>query len=178
MADTDDRRCQEVLERRARRLATAPRSREQRAVDSTVAIVAIGGERFGFPVEGVRQLVPRPPVAPLPGLPRCLRGVAQVRGEIVSVVDTAAWWGIPATTLGYLLILDGPAGAVGLLVDSVVDFRPIHADELVAGLADGATSRPVRGMTRELVALVDLARLFDRPELSVGQGIAPRTTKP
>jgi len=167
MADQEDARYEEILEKRARRLRAVPRPREQRPLSSTVAIGAVGSERRGVPGAGVCQIVKAPPVSPLPKLPAWIRGIAQVRGEIVCVVDTAAWFGIPAHALGYLLILQGPCGLLGLLVDSVVDFRAVHADEIVAGLSDAGSNRPVTGMTRDLVALVDLPRLFESPELSI-----------
>ena len=51
---------------------------------------AIGGEKYGIPLERVQQVVPVPEIMPLPEVPEFVAGITNVRGEILLVIDPAA----------------------------------------------------------------------------------------
>jgi chemotaxis signal transduction protein len=57
-------------------------------------------------------------------------------------------------------------------VDTVLGFREITADEIAASFFDNKKSerRPVKGTTRDLVAIIDIDRLFGHTEISFGRG--------
>lgn len=87
-------------------------------------------QRFGFEVDGLRlltpvdrpaQFLPSAAIYPLPLAPRRLRGLTQVRGHPVSVVDVrpAAPTRLPTGQRHALLIVGDPALApIGFLVDA------------------------------------------------------------
>lgn len=50
-------------------------------------LVAIGVEKFAIPIDGLSEIGHMPDVTPLPGLPAWIYGIANRRGEIVSVID-------------------------------------------------------------------------------------------
>ncbi|MGC4120787.1 MAG: chemotaxis protein CheW [Myxococcales bacterium] len=162
-------RVDEVLEKRARALAATPERNAERRRLATVALVGVGGEVFGVPVGGLREIVRAPPVAPLPGLPDWLPGIVQFRGEVLSVVDLGRWFGVETeTAAGYLVVLSGFKSALGLLVGSVLGFRDIYEDEVAAGLGDRA--RPLLATTRDLVCVLDLPALSRSDDLRVATG--------
>ncbi|MGC4119891.1 MAG: chemotaxis protein CheW [Myxococcales bacterium] len=68
---------EELLDRRARALAAPPVAAGARTLLARVALVAVGTEKLGIPVAGMREIVRTPPVASLPGLPAHLAGVTQ-----------------------------------------------------------------------------------------------------
>lgn len=163
-------RFDQVLELRAERLRRSGRREDRHRVVEEIAVLAVGNERVGIPVAGLRELVPCPPIAALPGLPPWLTGVVQIRGELISVVDLARWLDIPSDQVpDRLAVVEGPSGALGLLAHRVLGFREL-ADEDLADDHVGTSpvaGRLLRGMTNDLVAILDVGRLVADQDLTV-----------
>ncbi len=161
---------EEVLDLRARALAAIPAKQERRKLLAHVVVMSVGQERYAIAAQVVKLVLRPPPITPLPGLPRWIRGIVQVRGELMSVVDLARWFRVGAHTseASHLVVLEGPRGLLGLLVDSVDDLRAIYEDEIARDLRDGSvgSDRGISHTTRDLVALIDPARLFGHPEIA------------
>lgn len=57
--------------------------------------IPLADSHFALPVEVVREVVAAPSVTPLPGAPRVVLGVFNLRGEVLPVLDTLALLGHP-----------------------------------------------------------------------------------
>lgn len=117
---------------------------------------------IGFRVRGrhllgaigdVNEILALPGVTPVPGAQAWLLGVANVRGNLVPVVDMTGFIdGHPAyiTDNSRLLLVRQPAGSVGLLVDEVFGQRTVASDQVreADAEADPAIARYVREQVR------------------------------
>jgi len=56
---------------------------------------SLAGMRLGVPITHVQEIDRLPEVTPLPNLPEWVRGIFQIRGEILSLVDLRAFLGLP-----------------------------------------------------------------------------------
>ena len=160
-----------VLEQRAKKLAEALQFKGQRKEIAYVAVVTVGNEDFGIPVKSLVEVVKAPSITRVPELPDWMRGIVQVRGQLMTVVDLARWFRISTSTrCEFLAILSGPPGLLGLQIETIVDFRTIYADEIVQTLqvSESTTSRPFRATTRDLLTLLDTTRLFNSQQLILG----------
>jgi purine-binding chemotaxis protein CheW len=117
-------------------------------------VFRVRGERYALPLEAVREVVvPQPPFARVPRSSDAVRGVMNLRGRVVAVVDLAALMGLepqpldPART--HVLILDGGKRAVGLLIGGVVGVEPLAPPPDAAGGV-------VRGVSQGRVGAVTL----------------------
>ena len=165
---------EEIL--RSRAAALAGRKRIETATEEKVSVTVFvaGSERFGIPTASLSCIVKTPGTASLPHLPHWFRGVAQVRGDIIGVVDPAVWFGVPGRSTGALMaVVEGEPGRVGLLVDQVLGFRDVGPSDLAEtfGQGAGAWERPIRGATRDLTAILDMDKLFASPDLRVRFGV-------
>jgi purine-binding chemotaxis protein CheW len=118
-------------------------------------VFRIGAERFALPLEAVREVVlPQPPFARVPRASDAVRGVMNLRGRVVAVVDLAALVGLPSQPLderaGQVLVLD-PQGrrALGILIGGVVGVEAL-------ALPDDAAAGLVRGVVRARAGAVTL----------------------
>jgi len=128
----------------------------------------LGSERFALPLEAVREVVvPQPPFARVPRVSDAVRGVMNLRGRVVAVVDLAALVGLAAQPLeagaGQVLVLDHGKRALGLLVGGVLGVEPLEATAdgapaLVRGVAS-ATAGAVTVLGTEAV-VAQASRLF------------------
>jgi purine-binding chemotaxis protein CheW len=168
---TIDDRKQRILEERAARLAKAGKGIEVREPELEIAICAVGSEQLGLPVGRLREIVALPKVTRLPDSPLWLRGVAQVRGLLVTVVDLATFLHLgDAGTPLYLALFDAARGPIAFTVDRVLSFRQLFPGDVSTASGGGRVEgRVARGVTRDLVVVVDSERLLSHPDLLVGR---------
>jgi len=113
----------------------------------------VAGERFAIPLAAVREVVvPQPPFARVPRASEAVRGVMNLRGRVVAVVDLAALVGLAPQKLdaagGHVLILDHGKRAIGFLVAGVLGVEAIAPPEGAApGLVRGVAPAPGGAVT-------------------------------
>lgn len=120
------------------------------------------------PLEHVSEVLPCPPVTPVPGTRSWLKGISNVRGTLMTIVDLAEFFGKPTVRQderSRLLILNIPGLTTGLLVNEVLGLR--HFDEEkekqdIAGLDDPTLAHVHMSFLRENV----LWGVFDMHSLS------------
>ncbi len=88
-----------------------------------VVVFRLANDWFGIPVNLVREIVPTPRITPVPFTMPSLRGIAAVRGEIVSMLDLRSILQIEsnAETPSRVVIVHADAMDAGFLADSVTD---------------------------------------------------------
>jgi purine-binding chemotaxis protein CheW len=83
----------------------------------------LAGHRMAVPLARTVEIGHLPAVTPLPNLPGWVMGVSNVRGEIVSVVDLAGFFGLPPAAGGparrMLVLVRQDEMKVGLMVDGI-----------------------------------------------------------
>jgi purine-binding chemotaxis protein CheW len=115
-------RARAVMDERARRLAEAP-AREKGAAYEVVTF-SLGGERYAVEIRDVMEVTRAADVAPLPGAPPALAGVAAIRGEIAPVLDLKKLFGVRgegAPEGRRLIVLGGERAEIVLMADAVAD---------------------------------------------------------
>ena len=93
--------------------------------DSRVVVCRVGAERFALPISVVREIVAAPELTRIPGVPQSIRGVANVRGTLVTAVSGRLLLGAPAggEAGDWLLVLTMRDGRVGIVMDEVEDLQ-------------------------------------------------------
>jgi purine-binding chemotaxis protein CheW len=156
----------------ARAFAAAPRVAETPASERTgtrLVRFTIGATTYAIAETLVTELDRVPTVTPVPQTPGWLRGVTNLRGDILSVVDLRIYLGLgptPAST-GRMLVLRLPREdfSLGLLVDAVDGIVAIEdvAIHPPASTLEGTLAPFLTGMAMvgdQLVAVLDLERLL------------------
>lgn len=97
----------------------------------------LGSEVFGMDIGAVREIIQCRPMTSLPLIPDFVRGVINLRGSVVPVVDLNARFGRAPTALGKktcIVIFDAMRGnervELGLLVDAVSEVIKIAAADI------------------------------------------------
>jgi purine-binding chemotaxis protein CheW len=104
----------------------------------------VASERYALPLEAVREVVlPQPPFALVPRTGGAVRGVMNLRGRVVAVVDLAELMGLEPRALaaghGQVIILERDKRSLGLLIAGVLGVEPVAA-------APGGAAGVVRGV--------------------------------
>lgn len=97
----------------------------------------LGGAAYGIAVRRVREIIKVLPITPVPQTPPSVKGVINLRGKVIPVVDLSAKFGIqspPHTDRTCIVVVEvvlkGAALPIGIIVDAVSDVTPIGADAL------------------------------------------------
>jgi purine-binding chemotaxis protein CheW len=97
-------------------------------------VFRVASERFALPLSAVREVVlPQPPFARVPRSSDAVRGVMNLRGRVVAVVDLAALMGLAPQPLapdaGHVLILDLGKRTLGFLIGGVLGVEALAPPE-------------------------------------------------
>ena len=117
-------------------------------------VFRVDRERYALPLEAVREVVlPQPPFASVPRSGGAVRGVMNLRGRVVAVVDLAELMGLSPQPLrgghGQVVILERDQRQLGLLIGGVLGVEALAPGEAgggAAGASPGASPRVVRGV--------------------------------
>ena len=91
----------------------------------------IGTQEFCVDIMSVREIRGWTPATPLPHSPPFVRGVINLRGAVLSIVDLAARLGFPPTepsARAVIIVAQVGGQVVGLLVDAVTGILTVTAD--------------------------------------------------
>lgn len=137
----------------------------------------IAGEEFAVGVLRVKEIIAYGGVTQVPTTPAWIRGVINLRGSVVPVVDLAAKFGLPVSPLTKrtcVVILevdiDGERQVMGVVADAVSQVIELGPDAIEAPPAFGSRVRVdcIRGMGKAgaaLVMVLDIERVLAAPAL-------------
>ncbi len=137
----------------------------------------IGDEDYGIDILKVQEIRGWESVRPLPGTPDYVKGVLDLRGAIMPVIDMRLRFKLEraeytATTVTIILGIQvqGKPYMIGIVVDAVSDVLDIQADEIKAtpSLGKKIDTKYLLGMVSidgHVVLLLDADNLLDPDEL-------------
>jgi purine-binding chemotaxis protein CheW len=128
----------------------------------------LDGGAYGIPILKVREIIRLLDITPIPRMPEYVRGVINLRGKIVPVIDLRMKFGLPsmATTNRTCIIvahvtIASSTKLMGLIVDALEEVYQISAEELepAPDFGKGVSSGHIQNMAKvkgHLKALLNL----------------------
>ena len=129
---------------------------------------AIGGEQYGVDIMAVREIKGWSQITQIPKQPDYMRGVLNLRGIMVPIIDLRCRFGqgmTEATPLHIVIVVQIGTRHVGLLADRVLDIVAINAAQIqpVPRIAQGSRADFLSGLVTiesGMIALIDLSHLL------------------
>src|SRR5262245_20334451 len=139
---------------------------------------AIGDEQYGVDIMAVREIKGWSEITHLPKQPDYMRGVLNLRGAMVPIIDLRCRFGqglTAATPLHVVIVVQIGARQAGLLADRVLDIVGVNAAQVqpVPRIAQSSRADFLSGLVMiesGMIALMDLSRL-----MSMNDGAASGT---
>jgi purine-binding chemotaxis protein CheW len=156
-----------VLRRRAAALAT-PAEPADDGNSWTMLALALGSERYGVEAQHVEKVAPLPPVALLPGAPPPWLGLVNVRGSVRPLLSLRRYLGLgpdPPGPAGALVLLNARGLKVAALVDGIQGVERLPKVDLAAPVGGSGAHPVVRGVTGELLTVLDVDAMLADPGL-------------
>ncbi len=125
-------------------------------------------ERYGVNVMQVQEVLRVIEITPVPGAPEYVLGIINLRGNVVTVIDTRQRFHLPPREMDdatRIVIMETENQVVGILVDSVAEVVELRASEIGAApnVGNEESVRFIQGVSSlkgELLILIDLNNLF------------------
>jgi purine-binding chemotaxis protein CheW len=129
-------------------------------------------ETYGINVMQVQEVLRYSEIAPVPGAPDYVLGIINLRGNVVTVIDTRTRFGLPqheVTDNSRVVIIEAEQQVIGILVDSVAEVVYLRSSEIDSAPNVGTeeSAKFIQGVSNrdgELLILVDLNKLLTDDE--------------
>lgn len=129
-------------------------------------------EKYGIKVMQVQEVLRMTEIAPVPGAPHYVLGIINLRGNVVTVIDTRRRFGLPDAESDdetRIVIIEADNNVVGILVDSVAEVVDLKTSEIetAPNVGNDESSKYIQGVSSrddELLILVDVNKLLSDEE--------------
>lgn len=134
---------------------------------------SLGNEAYGIEILKVQEIKGYTAITVIPNTPRFVKGVMNLRGTVVPVVDLRMKFGMPSMEYDkftVIIVVTVNARVIGLVVDAVSDVLDVLPDsiELPPDLGPGSDISHLTGLAKageQLVMLLDIERVVSAEHL-------------
>jgi purine-binding chemotaxis protein CheW len=134
-----------------------------------IVVFAIGERMVGFPASTVRELIRAVAVTGLPGAPRGVDGVIDVRGTLIPIVDLSERLGLsprPLRASDQFLICNATAGTLAVRADRVLELRATVAEAVPPGAESDAIVRSLMRTSDGVIVICELSAFLAETDLA------------
>lgn len=144
-------------------------AREPLAKPGKYLSFTLGRESYGVPVTAVREIIRICPITPVANMPAHVRGVINLRGKVIPVIDLRLRFGLEAApdhdrtciVIAQVAAASGGTRPYAVVVDGVEEVAARSADDIVAppDFGGAVDTRFIVGMTQRdqgVTTLIDL----------------------
>lgn len=132
----------------------------------------LDNETYGINVMQVQEVLRVTEIAPVPGSPDYVMGIINLRGNVVTVLDTRRRFGLAPNEMDdstRIVVIEAEDNVVGILVDSVSEVVELRrsAVESSPNVGNDESSKYIEGVANhdgELLILVDINKLLSDEE--------------
>lgn len=132
----------------------------------------LDNETYGINVMQVQEVLRYSEIAPVPGAPVYVLGIINLRGNVVTVIDTRSRFGLSSAEITdntRVVIIESEKQVIGILVDSVTEVVYLKNSEIdhAPNVGNDESAKYIQGVSNrdnKLLILVDLNRLLSDDE--------------
>ncbi len=132
----------------------------------------LAGETYGINVMQVQEVLRYTEIAPVPGAPEYVLGIINLRGNVVTVIDTRNRFGLESgemTDNTRIVIIETEGHVIGILVDSVAEVVYLRQSEVetAPNVGNDESAKFIQGVCHkndELLILIELNKLLTDTE--------------
>ena len=148
---------------------------EENQVDDNViqwVTFHLNNEVYGIAVMQVMEVLRSVDITPVPGAPDYVLGIINLRGNVVTVIDTRKRFSLPSKEvddLSRIVIIESNGQVLGMLVDCVAEVVYLKESEIdiAPNVGNDESSRFIQGVHSKgdsLLILVDINKLLTQDE--------------
>ncbi len=162
----------EILKKRAQKLAAETSPGKNQNNNMTVVEFRIAHEIYALELSRIRIIYPLKNLTFIPGTPDFIRGVINLRGEIISVVDLKVFFELPDhgfTSLSQVIILTSDEMEFGILADEILGVTELSKNDIRSSLPTltGIREDYLKGVTGSGMVVLDDEKLLSDGKMCI-----------
>ena len=139
----------------------------------------LDGEIYGVNVLQVQEVLKYTEITPVPGAPMHVLGIINLRGNVVTVIDTRRRFNLDSKELDdvtRIIFVEVKGNIIGMLVDSVAEVVSLRRDQIESSPSvnnDDDNGKYIQGVysnNNKIVILIDVDKLFVDEEWADASG--------
>ncbi|UXX79508.1 chemotaxis protein CheW [Reichenbachiella carrageenanivorans] len=99
-----------------------------------LVVFPVGKEEYAFEIGQIKEVVPVPPISPVPQTKKYIQGVANVRGNVLAVIDLAKKFGLKkgqaADEINYVIVINSEDVKVAVVSSQVPETLMIKESQI------------------------------------------------
>lgn len=147
-------------------------------VVTQMVVFKLGGEEYGLPIDQIREVVTTPQITRMPRTPPFIRGLANIRGSIITVMDLEHKFEMHEASAGdknFTLVIASEDFHVGILVREVPDTLSVSSADIESAIFSGNSGNAsyITGIAKtgkRLIILLDIIKLLNDDLQSAAPG--------
>lgn len=128
----------------------------------------LGDELYGVNIMNVTEIIEMQRITEVPDLPEYMRGVINLRGKVIPVMDLRSRFGMddrPYDDRTCMIVASIDSTALGMIVDTVAEVHDVPAEniETAQNFANSAADHYVEGVARveeRVTVLIDVRKIL------------------
>jgi len=160
----------------------SPSGQQNQAHDDQVlqyVTFKLDDETYGIDVMQIQEVLRYTEIAPVPGAPDYVLGIINLRGNVVTVIDTRRRFGLveaEVTDSTRIVVMESSNQVMGMLVDSVAEVVYLKASEIetAPNVGNDESARFIQGVCNkngELIILVEFDKMLSDHEWAEISGL-------
>jgi purine-binding chemotaxis protein CheW len=165
-----------LLKQRAQALALRENDETGQQERIEIIVFRLAHETYGIETAFVREVYPLRDMTILPGTPSFVKGIINVRGQIVSVIDLKTFFNLPDKGIGELnkvIILCNERMEFGILADVVEGTQSVVCEDIMAAPPGviGIGEKYLKGVTKEHVVVLEAESILNDKDVIVNEEV-------
>jgi purine-binding chemotaxis protein CheW len=148
--------------------AASALSAAKSSAEIQIVVFELGSERYGLDIASVYEIIRHQPITAVPQAPTYVKGVINLRGRIIPVVDLRDRFEMAQgelTKASRIVVAEASGTRVGLVVDGVSEVLMVPTDAIeptpdVAAGVDASYQKGIAKLGERLIILLELDGLF------------------
>jgi purine-binding chemotaxis protein CheW len=144
---------------------------------SQLIVFRLGDEEYGLQIGQIKEVVPTPHITRLPQTPPYVKGVANIRGNIIAVVDLEEKFGLKQESNeaanNYTLVVESDEVKMGVLVrelPNTLNVKQSQIEDSTNIIQDGTADQSyIKGIVKledRLIIMLDVFKTMSESELN------------
>jgi purine-binding chemotaxis protein CheW len=134
----------------------------------------VGAEEYGLELLRVKEVIRMRQITWLPKAPSCVKGIINLRGDVIPIVDLRERFGLGAqeqSAMTRVIVVEVEGRMVGMVVDSASQVVRIPADQFdppppILGKVDRGFITAVGKLGDKLILMIDVDRILSTEEVN------------
>lgn len=141
-------------------------------------VFKLGEEDYALPIEQIKEVVLTPRISPMPQTPDYVKGIANIRGNVIAIMDFVQKFGLKrkkklnGASVNYTLVIESNDHNVGILVNDVPNTLSVYSSKIDSSAniiqhssLDESVIKGVVKTKDKMIILIDVMTMMSTGEL-------------